>query len=106
MQARGGDASYIWSGLWKAKEELCKGYHWVLGDGKEINIFKDPWLRGKPNFCIEDHHLNSVRNNKVCNYFRPNTKEWDKLKLDKRSLLLILTKFFRQRYLRDNKLID
>ena len=39
--------------------------------------FSDPWLRTKQNYCVEDHHLNGVRNERVCSYFRPNAKEWD-----------------------------
>lgn len=37
----------------------------------------DPWLRGKQNFHVEDHHLNGNRTEKVSHYFRPDTKEWD-----------------------------
>lgn len=78
MQSRrGGGASYIWSGIWEAKEALKKGFRWVLGDVRSINAHCDPWLRGKQDFCVEDYQLNSSRNEKVCNYFRPNTKEWD-----------------------------
>ncbi|XP_074342374.1 putative mitochondrial protein AtMg00310 [Apium graveolens] len=44
---KGSNSSFIWTGLWKAKEELGKGLKWVLGDGNDINIFSDQWLRGK-----------------------------------------------------------
>lgn len=46
-------SSYIWEGIWEAKEELMKGYKWVLGDGQTIDICKDSWLRGKANHRVE-----------------------------------------------------
>lgn len=36
------DSSFIWIGIWEAKESLYKGFRWVLGDGQEIGIFKYP----------------------------------------------------------------
>lgn len=51
--AKGHGASFIWTGVWKAKEELIKGFRWVIGDGKEIVATKDPWLRKKPDFRVE-----------------------------------------------------
>lgn len=72
---KGSGVSFIWTGIWEAKETLGKGFKWVLGDGQEINIFSDPWLRGKDDFQVENHHVNSSRSDKVCDYFRPNIKE-------------------------------
>lgn len=81
---RGGGSSYIWSGIYEAKEALCKGFRWVLGDGGTIIAHRDPWLRGKENLCVEDQDLNRFRTEKVNHYFRPNTKTWDedRLRLD------------------------
>lgn len=44
------DSSSIWTGIWETKEKLKRGFRWVLGDGKDIKIFKDPWLQGKNDF--------------------------------------------------------
>lgn len=49
----------------------------MLGNGEEIKAFHDPWLRGKSDYCVENSHLNEVRDVNVCNYFRLDTKEWD-----------------------------
>ena len=78
---RGAGSSFLWTGLWETKEELYKGYRWVLGDGMNIEIFRDPWLRGKRELCVEDYHDNNVRPDKVCAHFRSNTKEWDEHKV-------------------------
>lgn len=74
---KGNGSSIIWTGVWEAKEQIRKGFRWILGDGKEIRAFVDPWLKMKRDYCVEDHHLNDIREERVCNYFRPNTKEWD-----------------------------
>lgn len=31
---RGGGVSFIWSGLWQAKEVLKEGYRWIVGMGR------------------------------------------------------------------------
>ncbi|XP_063946052.1 uncharacterized protein LOC135151500 [Daucus carota subsp. sativus] len=80
--SKGNDSSFIWTGIWEAKESLKGGFRWVLGDGKEIKIFKDPWLQGKVDYRVEDHHLNVIRNENVCCYFHPNSKFWDVHKVE------------------------
>lgn len=72
--ARGGGSSFIWSGIWQAKEAFCKGFRWVLGDGKEIDAFSDAWLKPKLDFCVEDSHTNFMRHKKVCDFFLPDSK--------------------------------
>lgn len=52
---RGGGSSYIWSGIWEAKEVLGKGFRWVLGDGEMILAHIDLWLRGKHDFYVVNH---------------------------------------------------
>lgn len=34
-------------------------------------------MKGKSDFCVEDSHLNVVRNDSVCSYFCSNSKVWD-----------------------------
>ena len=74
---KGTGGSFIWQGICEAKEALHKGFKWVLGNGQDINIFSDQWLRGKNDLCVENHHVNSSRTDKVCEYFRPNIRKWD-----------------------------
>ncbi|XP_074348373.1 uncharacterized protein LOC141687107 [Apium graveolens] len=74
---KGTGSNFIWIGIWEAKENLKKGFRWIMGDGKNIKAFRDPWLKDKPDFCVEDGPLNGIKNESVDNYFRPGTKEWD-----------------------------
>lgn len=60
------------------------GLRWVLGDGRSINIFKDRWLRGNPNFCV-DHEVSNLadRNETVSAFFMGDRRAWDETKVRK-----------------------
>lgn len=81
QSAKGIGSSFIWTGIWEAKEELRKGFRWIVGDGAEIRIFKDPWLKGNSDFCVEENHTSNFRDERVCNYFRPDSKVWDDVRV-------------------------
>lgn len=74
---KGHEPSFIWSGIWAAKEELLSGFRWVIGDGNDIRATTDPWLRMKSDFRVERSHIYEGRNEVVSNYFLPNSKLWD-----------------------------
>ena len=50
---RGQGGSFIWNGIWSAKEELKKGFRWVVGNGDDIVATTDQWLRNKRDFTVE-----------------------------------------------------
>lgn len=79
--SRGGGVSYVWSGLWQAKEALKQGFRWVVGDGKSINVGADKWIKRKEGHRVDGHCLNSVSGLKVCDLFVSGTKEWDVTKV-------------------------
>lgn len=70
-------SSFIWEGIWSAKEELAKGFRWVLGNGNEIVATRDPWLRNKMNFQVEQSQFYEGRTEKVSSYFLPDEKKWN-----------------------------
>lgn len=39
---KGRKSSFLWQGLWTAKEELSQGFRWVLGNSDNIVATKDP----------------------------------------------------------------
>lgn len=78
---RGGGVSFIWSGLWQAKEALKNGFKWVLGDGKRIRIFEDPWVRGKENYMVDNTFTGTSSDMKVCELFIPGERKWDAAKV-------------------------
>lgn len=69
QSSRGGGPSYVWSGIWEAKELLSKGFRWVLGDGETIYAHKDPWLRWKENYCVNGYLQSSTSTEKVSSFF-------------------------------------
>ena len=73
---KGQGSSFIWTGIWQAKEELVKGFRWVLGDGKDIVATKDPWLRQKTNFVVEDSHRYAGRSELVSTLIDADTRSW------------------------------
>lgn len=47
-----------------------------MGNGSDINVVTDPWLKGKENYKLEDGHT-VTQNLKVADLFSPGTKMWD-----------------------------
>lgn len=79
---RMGRASFTWSGIWEAKENMNDGLRWVLEDGKAINILSDRWLKGKTNFCVDQSvAITSANCNKVCDFFIQGQKVWNEAKV-------------------------
>lgn len=74
---RGGDVSYIWSGLWQAKELLKKGYRWVVGNGENIRVYEDAWLKCKSDFKVDTENHNQRAVSKVSDLIIPGSKRWD-----------------------------
>lgn len=77
---RTGGSSVTLSGIWAAKENMKEGLRWVIEDGKSIIIKSDKWLRGKSDFCV-DPGENCSPDSKVCDFFLPGQKVWDKDKI-------------------------
>ena len=79
---RGGGSSFIWSGIWQAKEALSKGYRWIVGDHQSIDVYKDSWLRGKADFRVEANDVSGEVSAKVKDLFIPGTRMWDNVKVN------------------------
>lgn len=50
---KGAKSSFMWTGIWQAKESLARGFRWVVGDGKSIVAIKDPWLAKKHDNMVD-----------------------------------------------------
>lgn len=74
---RGQGSSFLWSGIWSAKEDLTKGFRWVLGNENDISATRDPWLRGKSDFLVEQAQRYEERNEKVSSLFLHDEKKWN-----------------------------
>ncbi|XP_074356116.1 uncharacterized protein LOC141695803 [Apium graveolens] len=74
-------ASFIWTGILTAKNNLAEGFRWVLGDGVDINAYKDPWLRGNPDFKVNQNHRYESYSTSVSSLFFAGAKVWDVVKV-------------------------
>ncbi|XP_074352494.1 uncharacterized protein LOC141691624 [Apium graveolens] len=79
--SRGGGVSFVWSGFWQAKEVLKKGYKWVLGNGEDMRVFKDSWVRGKENYMVNNMFTGSSIDMKVCELLIPGKNQRDTSKV-------------------------
>lgn len=75
--SRGGGVSFVWSGLWQAKECLKTGFKWIFGDGSNIHAFADPWIRGRTNYRVEESFVKTSCGTKACDLLLPGEKTWD-----------------------------
>lgn len=77
-------SSFIWSGIWSAKEELKKDFRWVIGNGESKDAGTDPWLRTKHDFMVDIEGRALIGDTKVCHFFKPNLRVWDEEKVKRR----------------------
>lgn len=64
-----------------AKDSLYSGFRWVLGDGMDINAVKDPWLKNKEGFCVDQGPAYGAHNISVSDFFMGDARSWDEPKV-------------------------
>lgn len=74
---QGSGPSFIWAVIWKEKEALKGGFRWVVGNGEDIDVFKDNWLWEKPGFGVFRGYEHETEDCKVSALFTPDTRSWD-----------------------------
>lgn len=53
----GGSNSYSWSSIWSSKALLKEGLMWRVGNGSQVNIWRDPWVLDElGRFVTSTHH--------------------------------------------------
>jgi len=57
---------------------LSLGYRWKIGDGKDINVRKDPWIRTRQNLRPTTLPANNLLNLTVSQLFNPTTNTWNR----------------------------
>ncbi|XP_037492746.1 uncharacterized protein LOC105643399 [Jatropha curcas] len=40
----GRNPSFVWRGICAAKDAICSGFRWRIGDGQSVNVWTEPWL--------------------------------------------------------------
>ncbi|XP_074337270.1 uncharacterized protein LOC141674462 [Apium graveolens] len=64
-----------------AKDALYDGFRWVLGNRLYINAVKDPWLRNKVDFTVDQSIDYGVSNIPVSEFINNNDRSWDAAKV-------------------------
>jgi ribonuclease HI len=78
----GHNPSYAWRGIWKARQTLMHGCRWSIGDGSNIRVMEDPWLRGEQGTWIPSPQIQGVHNLTINELMVSNRKSWDIIKVE------------------------
>jgi hypothetical protein len=78
----GHNPSYAWRGIWKSRQILMHGCRWSIGNGTNIKVMGEPWLRHKEETWVPSPQVQGVYNITVNELMHPNEKLWDKNKID------------------------
>ena len=70
-------SSFAWKSILLAREVICKGARWRVGDGSSINIWNHRWLNCSGSGKIVSPNTNPSLSS-VKNLFIPGTKVWNK----------------------------
>ncbi|XP_058760434.1 uncharacterized protein LOC131633762 [Vicia villosa] len=73
----GNNPSYAWRSLWKARDVLRVDRRWSIGDGSNIKVMHEMWLRGIKEVCLGRPQMQGVYDLYVQNLMLPNTKQWN-----------------------------
>lgn len=73
----GTNPSYTWRSILAAQEVIKKGCRKQIGDGKQIDIWKVPWLPCKENGYITTEMPAQLEGEKVCSLMHIKRNEWD-----------------------------
>ncbi|KAK2388665.1 Ribonuclease H superfamily protein [Trifolium repens] len=78
----GHNPSYAWRGIWKARHILINGCRWIIGNGANIKVMSDPWLREGDGAWVKSPQKQGAHSINVIDLMLPNEKKWDKEKIE------------------------
>ena len=68
--------SYVWRSILAAKEVVVSGSRWVVGNGEQINIWKDRWLPTPDSFKVVSPRT-PLESSKVAWLLDKEKRSWD-----------------------------
>jgi hypothetical protein len=75
---KGQKASYSWQSIIKARWILKKGCCWLIGNGKDINIWEDNWLHPQGSSATWTPKPPNTNLTKVSDLINPSNNDWDR----------------------------
>jgi ribonuclease HI len=78
----GHNPSFAWRSLWGVREVLARGSRWRIGEGSNVRVMEDSWLRGGGDKMVAAPQQEGVYNMPVKHLMVVGEKKWDKNKLE------------------------
>ncbi|CAN1757082.1 Putative ribonuclease H protein At1g65750 [Linum perenne] len=75
---KGNGPSYVWQSIRRSQQVIQRGSRWRIGNGTNIRVWDDNWLRDDDNLGITTDRDDTLHGLKVCDLLIPGTVEWDK----------------------------
>lgn len=60
---------------------FLEGLEWVVGNGREINVWQDPWLFDGANLWVTSPRADNGEYMRVCDLFWDDKRAWDREKI-------------------------
>ncbi|KAF5449805.1 hypothetical protein F2P56_030217 [Juglans regia] len=73
----GSNASYVWRNLLEARPILEEGLIWRIGNGKEVNIWRDKWIQQPTSYKVQTPLDEGLAHWTVANFIDEQTKAWN-----------------------------
>ena len=73
----GSNPSFTWRGIFQSLPLLKQGIQWRIGNGTQIDVWTDPWLRDYQNFWVQTTHSAELYGLRVSDLIIPSRLEWD-----------------------------
>ncbi|GAU14523.1 hypothetical protein TSUD_250650 [Trifolium subterraneum] len=78
----GHNPSYAWRGIWKARHVLMNGSRWSVGNGSNIKVMSEPWLRERGEAWIPSPQVQGAYNITVNDLMNTNVRTWNREKIE------------------------
>ena len=73
----GNNLSFVWRSLLAAREIICNGFKWRVGDGKTMGVYSHKWLSHPP-IPLNEH----AKDMRVCELLDEESWQWDRGKIE------------------------
>jgi hypothetical protein len=73
----GNNPSFTWRSIWRSKQVLLYGCRWSIGDGSNIKVMGEPWLRREDGRWVTSPQNQGVYDLSLQHLMLPNAKQWD-----------------------------
>jgi hypothetical protein len=73
----GNNPSFTWRSIWRSRQVLLYGCRWSIGDGSNIKVMGEPWLRQEDGRWVTSPQNQGVYDLSLQHLMLPNSNHWD-----------------------------